>query len=176
MQIARTVAEAHLYMDIAGCEPERSHKLKADGDVLITVYQAICNGNARTFMFRVLEGEIEAEGGGVVFGREEHSTLLDPAQFLLQASAIARTVPASPAGLDDEKRREATRRMLRAAACLDEALKYIPEGEDDMPRTAFHTIVGARMHKANPDRFSWGRIGIVRQSYRNTAERHRAGS
>lgn len=173
MVVARTVAEAHLFMDIAGCDPERSHKLMADGDVLITVYQTICNGNARTFEFRVLEGEIGAEDGGVVFGRAEASQLLDPAQFLLQASKIARTVPASPVGLDDEQRREANRRMQRAAACLEEVLKFIPEGRDDMPKTAFHTIVGARMHRANPDRFSRGRVTAVLNSYRETAAGHR---
>jgi hypothetical protein len=101
----------------------------------------------------------------VVFGGDEPSELLDPGQWLAYADDRARRVPADRSALDGEQRRAVDHALASAVAALDEVLKFIPDGADSVPETAFFTVYGQTVHAREPGRFNAARLKAVRDSY-----------
>jgi len=164
--IARTVAEAHLFMDIAGAAPgKRGHQLKAAGDTLVSVYHCETDRGVRAFEFVVEATEID----GGAFGGEAPSRLLGPAQFLLESDRLTREVPGSPDGLDSTQRAAAQRRLNRAALCLDEVLKFFTDGKGRLSLGDMRTVTGGHLYRREPGRFDRARVEVVAQTYRKLA-------
>lgn len=163
----RSVAENHLYLDIAGCEPgRRGHRLETHQGELVSVYTCRCNGSERTFYFQVNDDPLAEEPGP--------SRILGPGQFLLHAERLARGIPASPDGLDASQLAEGHRRIQTAATCLRDVLAFIPPDEDCVPASAFRSIAGKEAYLAEAGRFRRFRIEAVARAYERIAGTYRA--
>jgi len=163
----RSVAEAHLFLDLAGADPNgRDHRLEADGDDLIAVYEVRVKGSPRTYRFHSPENPL-AKG----FGGAEPSEIIDAGQFLMHADRLAKSVSAEPA---PEYRATAAARLERAAAALDEVMKFIPDGEDRVPADALWNPMSKVVYASEPGRFRRARLEAVAETYRGIAAQFRS--
>jgi hypothetical protein len=178
LPLARTNAEAHLYMDLHPCEcgeirfPRTSSVVTTpDGD-LASRYTGTCpkDGAQREFVFR-LPQQIMMPGrdGEVRYGGPEPSELIDPGEWLSVADAYARSVPADTAVLEADGLATARSMVKHAAAAVDEVLKFIPADTDRVPETAFVTDRGRAAYAKEPGRFRRARLEAVRDTYRSIA-------
>jgi hypothetical protein len=171
--LARTNAEAHLYMDLqpcpgcgrGGCE-YRSSVVSVDGD-LASRYTGTCPrcGTQRVYVFRLPDRILPPPAGGVRFGGPDPSRLLDPGVWLSYADDRARRVPADRAGLGDQERRARRFALASALAAVEETLKFIPPGADEVPLSAFTSPEGRAVRDREPGRFTRARLEAVRDSY-----------
>lgn len=162
---ARTTAEAHLYMDLRGCEPGgRAHALVAHGDDLISTYKCRCDGQPREFAFRVAEPDPIGFGPGT-------SAIIGPGEFVAHADRLASSTPADPRQVPKEAHATARRRLELAAACLEQALRFAPTDADAVPATAFRTDTDRAIRDREPGRFSRARLEAVVRMYRELAAR-----
>jgi hypothetical protein len=129
--LARTSAEAHLYLELHGCDcgertfaPESAVVVLEDGD-LGTRYTYTCPrcGKAHEVTFR-LPADPTPPGPGFTYGGAEPSELLDAGEWLAVADAYASQAPADLDGLSPEETRHARALLTRAAAAMDEVLKF----------------------------------------------------
>jgi len=176
--LARTSAEAHLYMDLHPCpcgeaDFPRQHAVVAAGDDLASRYTGACPrcGAAREFLFRLPEQVLVPRAGEVVYGGPEPSELFDPGEWLRIADAYATRVPASLAGLPAGRADRARRDLACAAAAVDEAMKFIPEGADAVPSSAFASERGSAVYATEPGRFRRSRLHAVADAYRSLLAR-----
>jgi hypothetical protein len=166
--VARSVAEAHLYLDLEGCDrAARRHRLVAQGDGLASVYECTCGGQPRTFTFRIDAPE-PAEG---LYGDAQPSSLIGPGAWLEHADRLARSVPASPDGLSDADRAAARLRVTEAAECVAEVLKFVPAGAEGVPEGAFRTDAERAVLQREPGRFRAQRLEAVLHAYRKLTAR-----
>jgi hypothetical protein len=166
MLVARSVAEAHLYLDLRGASrSDRPSRLELRGDDLVTVYEADCEGVRRRFEFLIPNPE--ARSG--TYGDGEPSTVIGPGEFLAWSDHVARTVPADPAGLGTADRAEARRRLEVAADCVEEVVKFIPADADTVPADAFRSAFDQSVRELEPGRFSRDRLTAIAQTYRRLA-------
>ncbi|MBW1881083.1 MAG: hypothetical protein JRJ84_22245 [Deltaproteobacteria bacterium] len=163
----RSVAEAHMFLDLIGCDRrERHHRLEDWDDTLISVYVCMLDGEPRTFWFESPENPL-IEG----FGGDEPSQIIDPGQFILRADRLSKSVPSNPGDLDPSAHSVAAQRLDEAADCIDEVIKFIPEGEHQVPQEAFFTPIGKVSYMEEPGRFRRARLEAVGQTYREIAAR-----
>lgn len=164
----RSVAEAHLFLDLVGCDrTERHHRLEDWDDKLIAAYACILDGEPRTFWFESPENPL-IEG----FGGPEPSQIIDPGQFLLHADRLSKSIPsADPSDLDPSVHALAAQRLDEAADAVEEVIKFIPEGEHQVPEDAFFTPLGKVTYLQEPGRFRRARLEAVAQTYRSIARR-----
>jgi hypothetical protein len=166
--LARTSAEARLFMDFTPCEAcghlgfSGVHATALIDGAVHSTYTGRCPncGTERRFVFRVpedlrLPGEHEIE-----FGGETPSELLDPADWLTIADLASRRAPAPDA--DD---------LRLAAAAVDEVIKFVPPGADAVPGEAFRSDAGRAKYARDPGRFRRRRLEAVAEAYRQSAER-----
>jgi hypothetical protein len=178
LPLARTNAEAHLYMDLHPCAcgeirfPRGSSVVTTpDGD-LASRYTGSCprDGAEREFMFRLPQQiMMPPRDGSVRYGGVEPSELIDPGEWLSVADACARSVPADTAALAADGLAQAREQLKRAAAAIDEVLKFIPAGEDRVPEPAFVTDRGRAAFAREPGRFRRPRLEAVRDTYLSIA-------
>lgn len=147
---ARSIAEAHLYMDLEPCPScgfrgfRGEQQLVLVGDEMCSQYAGPCErcGQQRQFTFVVKENSALFVELPTVFGGDEPSRLIDPGQWVLVADqALA----------SDRPRQEA---LELAAAATEEALKFVPAEADEVPAEAFTSDDGRALHRRNPERFS----------------------
>ncbi|GAA2593585.1 hypothetical protein GCM10010399_25250 [Dactylosporangium fulvum] len=179
LRLARTSAEAHLYMELHPCdacgeqqfEPADS-VIEVDGD-LASRYAGPCPGcgAAREFVFRLPQQIIMPSDDDPRFGDNRPSELLDAAEWLWVADVIASGVPPDQAGLTGEERRLARIDLLTAASALSEVLKFAPEGADAVPADAVWSSRGSEIYTVEPGRFRRARLEVVRQTYLDLASR-----
>jgi hypothetical protein len=177
--VARTSAEAHLYLDLHPCScgearftRDSAVVVTDDGD-LASRYTGECPrcGTHREFLFRLPEEILMPSGDDFRFGGPDPSQLLDPGEWRMVAEEYASATPADIASLPVGQRRQARATLSRAAAALDEVLKFVPEGADEVPVTAFTTERGRAAHAREPGRFGRARLVAVRDTYRELAGR-----
>ncbi|TDD61773.1 hypothetical protein E1263_06160 [Kribbella antibiotica] len=164
LPVARTHDEAILWLNrqpCAGCSTttenwEHGLTQSADGELLIA-YDTTCAGcrQDREYFFELPERETRLGA----FGGPEPSELLDAGQWLGLADELASRVP-----VDDQAAR--TERLKLAAAAVDEVLKFVPVGEDDVPDLAFWTEEGRQVRDQQPGRFRRLRLEVVLATYR----------
>ena len=159
--LARTPAEAHVYMDLHPCACgssvfERMSSVVADGDDLHSVYRGTCEGcgKAREVRFRLPEQPIFT-GGALRFGDEQPSELLDPGEWLALADAHATREPATRGDVQI------------AAAAIEEILKFGPADAEHIPEAAFTSERGRTVRAAEPGRFRRARLEAVLAAYRS---------
>jgi hypothetical protein len=167
LRLARTNAEAHLFMDLRPCACgesrfERNSSVAVIEGVLASRYTGRCAGCGldRLFEFLVPEEIQPLPQTGVRFGGPEPSQLLDPGEWLRVAAACAGHVPAGAPRDDDARYALAT-----AVAAIEEVIKFVPAGADEVPETAFRTQMGREVWEREPGRFRAVRLEAVRSAY-----------
>ncbi|MFC6022191.1 hypothetical protein ACFP2T_39295 [Plantactinospora solaniradicis] len=179
LRLARTSAEAHLYMELHPCEscgqtgfdPVGS-VVEADGD-LARRYTGDCLscGAPREFTFRVPD-EIPPAGDDVPrFGDDRPSELLDAGEWLWLADILASGTPPDPARLDARQRRQTRMDLLTAASALSEVLKFVPTGAEAVPTKTLWSSRGRAVHRAEPNRFRRIHLEATRDTCRGIAAR-----
>lgn len=161
MKIARSSLECRLFieLDVCACGQtpgELAHRLVSRDDRLVALYQGSCAGCKRSLEYAFpLADEIVAADK---FGGHEPSQLIDAGQFLRESDrAVHRAAEtAAPQNLYW---------LGRAIACLDEVLKWIPDGAEQPPSSAFFTEDGLRFSRQEPGRFRRSRLLAVRAAY-----------
>jgi hypothetical protein len=177
LKLARTNAEAHLFMDLRPCAcgdrrfARTSTVVTIDGE-LASRYTGTCArcGTPRTFEFRLPPEILHPPADGVVYGGPEPSELLDPGEWLSIADDYARSVPLG-SKLDGDALRSARHRLAAAVAALDEVRKFAPPGTNEVPASAFTTPFGRATWDKEPGRFRLARLEAVRQAYVDAAGR-----
>ncbi|MFC6896401.1 hypothetical protein ACFQGX_13320 [Nonomuraea dietziae] len=129
-------------------------------------YAGACEdcGDAREFLFGLPQKPVMPVGYPT-FGGQEPSELIDAGEWLWVADLSAGNVPTG-----DSK--EAHRTLSVAAAAVEEVVKFIPPGEEEVPDDGFWSERGRQMRTAEPGRFQLDRLLIVRDTYRDLAARH----
>ena len=169
MKLARTSAEAHLYIaqQPCGCGGRGFAGAGLDsavieaGDDLASRYTGRCAacGVTRRFEFRLPDRPLVPPRPGLQFGGAEPSQLLDPGEWMAIADDHSRRVPAhGGAGQGQHD-------LAVAAAAIDEILKFIPPGGDACPAAAFTSARGRAGYDAEPGRFRRARLEAVRGAY-----------
>ena len=163
--LARTPAEATLYMDIKACPACGGVGFSGTSVVMLQdgqVYErhtGTCEecGSPREFVFR-MPPEPELRLGAADFGGPGPSELLDPGEWMTVADVYAgREGGASKEDLE------------YAAAAAEEALKFVPPGSDEIPRHAFHSPVGRDAYARMPARYTRGRLTAIVTALREAA-------
>lgn len=146
---------------------DRNSTLVEHGRGVISVYEGACEncGAVRRFEIRLPDEQPPAGGGGVIYGGDEPSTIIDPGQFLQVADDHAAQAPRSLDGLDERQQRWARRDVQVALACVAEVVKFIPAGEDRVPETAFTSAEGRAVYEREPERLSRARLDSARDAY-----------
>jgi hypothetical protein len=179
LKLARTSAEAHVYMELRPCEvcgetefDPASSLLTREGD-LASRYEGSCPhcGTERTFLFRIPPEPVLSGQDEPGFGGEEPSELIDAGEWMWLADLIASSVPAEPDGLDDNLRQTVGSDLRTAAAAVSEVMKFLPPDGDAVPLDGFWTDRGRAVYGEQPGRFGRGRLEIVRRTYRDLADR-----
>ncbi|MFB9239384.1 hypothetical protein ACFFWC_28275 [Plantactinospora siamensis] len=180
--LARTSAEAHLFMDLHPCEcgaagfARGSSVVALDDGDLASRYAGACAGcgREREFLFR-LPAQVTAPAADGRFGfsgdRDGPSELLDPGEWLWVADAYAGQAPADPAGVPADQRPRARAVLQRAAAALDEALKFVPAEADEVPAAAVTSERGRAAVAGQPGRLRRSRLVALRDAYTELADR-----
>jgi hypothetical protein len=166
--VARTRDEALVYLDLNPCEEcgsveteWESGLVDVDGELSVC-YDGTCEGCGarREFLFGVPERET-VPSGYPTFGGPEPSEILDAGEWLWVADLTAGNVPRDP--------EEARRTLAIAVAAVEEVVKFIPPGEEEVPDDAFWSDRGLEMRDAEPGRFRLERLLVVRDTYRGLA-------
>lgn len=167
---ARTVAEAHLYMDLRGAEPgARGQRLVQAGNELVSVYEARCHDDPAPTRFAFLVEDVTAPPWQ--YGGAAPSKIIAPDEFMVWADLLSKKVPASAEGLDPEQRRRHKLMLESAASCLLEAAKFIPPGAERVPEGAMALRDRWEKLQITPGRFDRPRLEIVAKTYRDIAAR-----
>ncbi|MFC3988611.1 hypothetical protein [Actinoplanes siamensis] len=150
LPVARTRDEAHLYMDLHGCpecggvDVSWAEALVDRSGVLARRYHGSCRacGRSREFVFALPDRPTPPRAGEHVTFGSDTSRLFDAGQWVEIADMLTLA-----AGLSDPD----SARI--AAACLDEALKFCPEGAAELPDEAFWSPAGLAFRARSPERF-----------------------
>jgi uncharacterized protein YjbI with pentapeptide repeats len=168
---ARSLAEAKLFVAEQPCpkcgargfaEPSR---LVERGGALAVACEGYC---PRCGALRVFElGLAEARVPPNAWGNADASTLIDAGEWMALADRWAEGVPVTPA--DAPARARARADLARAIAALGEVVKFIPDGADAPPKSAFFTSPGREVYLADPRRFARARVVVVVEAWRDLA-------
>lgn len=136
--------------------------VSVDG-VLALRYAGVCQGcgETREHLFSLPAREVMPEGWPT-FGGPEPSELIDAGEWMWISDLTASNVPA-----EEEDARAA---LSMAEKAVEEVLKFIPDGEDDVPLRAFWSERGQQVRDAEPGRFRRERLEVVRDTYRELAD------
>ena len=169
--LARSNEEAHLYLDLNPCEcggedAARDSAVSLDGDQWIVRYTCVCArcARSRNVAFRQPESPARPAAGGWSAG-DEPSELLDAGEWLW-VSDLFGGAPADLAGFAAEEAAQAREDLAAAGGALDEVVKFLPGGADEVPASAFWTERGRQVWQAEPGRFRRERLAAVRDRYR----------
>jgi hypothetical protein len=149
-----------MYMDQRPCtcgdiEFDRQSAVMTDGGVLCSRYFGKCRscGTMREFIFQ-LPATQRPITNQLEYGGSDPSRLLDAGEWLAISEYYARLEPSTPDDID----------VARAA--LEEVMKFMPDGVDVMPDTAFWTERGREVREREPGRFRRARLAAILDVYR----------
>ena len=170
--VARSRDEAHLYLDLHPCDECGSIDTAWDSALVVldgeltNRYAGTCAGcgTGRRFWFGLPERET-MPAGYPTFGGAEPSQLLDAGQWRWVADLTSGELPADDPG-------EARRSLAIAVAAVEEVVKFIPPGGNDVPQRAFWSEQGRQAYDAEPSRFTLDRLLADRTAYRERAGSH----
>ena len=168
--LARSNEEVHLFLDLNPCDcggedAARDSAVSLDGDRWLVRYTCICArcGRQREVVFRQPASPARPAVGGWSVG-DEPSQLLDAGEWLWVSDMFA-GAPAEVDGLDREEAARAREDLAAAGGALDEVVKFLPAGADEVPDSAFWTERGRQVWQAEPGRFRRERLAAVRDRY-----------
>jgi hypothetical protein len=175
--LARTVAEAHLYMELNPCEVCGEQRFEPTAAVILvdgelcSRYTGECPqcGTIREFTFRLPDETPIPNEAEPSFGSGQPSELLDAGEWLWVADQIARRVPAEPDGMSADERWQAGLDVRTAAAAIAEARRFVPAGADAVPAGSLRSARGREVYAAEPGRFDVERLELVERVYRELA-------
>lgn len=175
MLLARSVPEARIYMAIVPCACsfrgfDAPSRLVAEGEGLAVEASGYCPSCGAERRFRIALGDERVPPGEL--GNAAASVLIDAGQWLAIADDRSARVPANLDGLDPDRKRRARADLGEAIAALREVLKFIPVGEDTVPRSAFFTAEGKRVALADPRRLSRIRLEAVFEAWTSLAAQY----
>ncbi len=172
LPLARTNAEAHIYMDLHPCECgngdfERNSSVVEYGDDLASRYAGPCSGcgKPREFMFAIPQEISLPQPGIVAFGHGGQSELLDPGEWMFVADRYASVAPAKTTP-GSEEARVARQQVATAEAAMNEVIAFVPAGADMVPFEAMRSERGRAIYDEQPGRFYQDRLEVVRDTYR----------
>lgn len=156
--IARTPAEAALYLELSPCPDCGStrtdwHDQQLDDVLSCTGVCAGC-GAFREYLFSPPRHPYDDE-----FGGPEPSELIDAGQWLALADRIAGQVAAG------DRSEQARAAMAVARQAVAEVVKFVPPAADAVPDEAFWTAAGRAERALDPGRFRLERLLVIRDSY-----------
>ncbi|WP_214407013.1 hypothetical protein [Pseudonocardia lacus] len=176
---ARTIVEAHLYLDLLRAdgrlgdddpgdpggwtiltEGPRSWTLHADG----------AGGRFHPFTIEIRYADLaEARRTGARFG-PGRSTLIDAGEWLEMAEAyVEQAVEAEMAAVGARGDRELPEQALLAwrfaVDVAAEVLRFLPDAADELPDSAFWTERGRATRRADPDLFTRAALTHRLQTY-----------
>ncbi|GAB2575396.1 hypothetical protein Aab01nite_14430 [Paractinoplanes abujensis] len=168
--LARSAAEAHLFMDLHPCEVCGTEQFERACTVVVVDgepcgrYAGVCPecGHPREFTFRLPEEEVVSSRSEPSFGGERPSELLDAGEWLWVADFIA-------AGAAAVERQRARDDLLTAAAAVAEARKFVPYGGDAVSPETLRSPTGRAVYAAEPGRFDRQRLELFENSLRDRA-------
>jgi hypothetical protein len=175
-RLARSVEEAYLYLDLHPCpcggdDARRDSAVRVVDEQWTTRYTCVCAacGAARAVDFREPGTPVRPPAGGWA-ADPTPSELVDAGQWLWVSDTFG-SVPADPDGLTAEQVGQARQDLALAAAALDEVLKFVPDGLDEVPGAGFWTEQGEQLWGAQRHRFTRQSLEHTRDSYRALAAR-----
>lgn len=179
LRFARSGAEADLFVQMHPCacgesefEPVIGFGEDPGGWLLRYSGRCVTCGSDRMFMFRqrpsaaLLDAHTWANG-------DMPSRLLDAGEWLWVAEAIVADYPVENGLLvahDSEQLRDDLR---MAAAAVDEVMKFVPDGANVVPDSAFWSDRGRNVRESDPGRFSRYRLEAIRAAYLSAAAQER---
>jgi hypothetical protein len=173
---ARSALEASIAIFLEPCPACGAHGLNAapetvveDGEPFLR-FAGPCPTCAtpREYLFPRSD-EVVVDGRQI--GGDGPSRLLDAGQWVRYALFLADGTPEEPDGLSAEDRADARLDLLLAADALAEALKFLPPGAEDLPRSAVWTEDGLAVFAEAPSRFGRTWLTHTMESYRRWAGR-----
>jgi hypothetical protein len=166
MNKARSPLECRLFIELHPCRcggaiGDITHRLVTRDDILCACYAGRCThcGEQLEYVF-VLDAEIVAP---TAIGGTNPSTIIDAGQYMATSERAARQVRV---GGSTDPKGSAKAFLVRAIACLDEVVKWMPIGTDQVPVSAFFTIEGLRLYMEDPGRFRRVPLLAVLAAYR----------
>jgi hypothetical protein len=167
--LARTLVEAYLYLDLAGGSREATTEEVDDG-------WRVRLGEAEVFVPR--ESEAWAREQDLTFGAGL-SELIDPGQWVMVAATYARRAMEGAlyfaADPSDARRFDEIAASWRLAAeAVAEALKFFPDGADELEPEDFWTEAGRSLRETEPARLTRAKLEQDLAFYRQSlADFHR---
>lgn len=170
MLTARSIEEAHIYLDLHVCEAcgeprfEPQHWLEDRDGQFVAVYEGACPacGAPRRTEFALPEEQVPPPA----IGDERPSVIIDPGEFFWISDRAASKVPGDVSRLSDRELIEARVRMQSAVAALEEVIKFLPPDAERVPAAAFVSEAGVALNTAQPNRFERDALENRLSSYR----------
>ncbi len=173
---AHSLAEAYLYVMAASCPACKKGPLEVENnrtantkDELASVHLETscksCNA-ARTFSFELpsVPPTSNTAEPPEINSSNDPSTILDIAQWVMLFRMI------TEAASRESNKVQARYLGLEAALCLEEAMKFFEDEENDLPpASAFFTEDSRRRLRENPDQFSKQRLVNLRAKLPTTS-------
>lgn len=159
---ARSAEEADLYVDLeceAMNEVVKSRKRRKGERRRQTfwIYEARCE-SGKLVEFEFEEGGLPSPKPGlrrvVEFGGAQPSLLIDAGEWMKLSDRWAQAAPRSLAGLSERARRSAIADIQRALAALDEVMKFIPRGGDQVSSASLLSERGKAYFNKDVRRFT----------------------
>lgn len=172
----RTIAEKRDYVRIQPCKSCGADGLEATGGGLFqgedgawfTKDSATCKqcGTSAEFTFYMGDDPLPPGGIGVRFAGDTPSAIIDAGQFLELSDVYSRMAPGSIEGLPGRERQRGIAAMSAAIVYLEEALKFIPAGGDEVPGVALFSRASAQLLDKLPGQFRRARLEARLGAYR----------
>jgi hypothetical protein len=178
LRLARTNEEAHAYMRINACPACGEHRFEPTSSVIMlegdlaSRYQGRCPrcDTEREFLFRIPEEILFPLGDRVRYGDDRPSELIDAGGWMWLSDHISAPIPAEPAKLPTDMWESCRYDLTAAVAAVEEALKFVPAGADQVPLDALWTDVGRQVYQRRPGRFLRGVLTAVRDAYQELVD------
>ncbi|GAB3813888.1 hypothetical protein [Micromonospora zhanjiangensis] len=174
LPVVRSRDEAHLYMDLHPCDRcggvdiTWDSALTDDEDAPARRYHGVCQScrAPREFVFRLPERPaLPGPDDVFFFGGPEPSQLLDAGEWSLVATMGIRDGSAPPSG-SPERETERKQAFALGVAAFAEMLKFLPEGTDEVPDSAFWTPHGRAERERYPAQFTRERLEARLEGFR----------
>lgn len=180
--LARTFTEAGLYLTYQPCRVCGLASLDVGGFTFETVggYEldvidttCVNCGDQDEHQVRLPLHQVESTGGHLRFGGPEPSELFDPGDWLLLSGAVLAEVPED--GLDRlsaDQRSHYRKQVDAAISAVEEALKFLEDGEAAIPSDSFWSDAGYELYLKQPELFRRDRLLEHLRHHQNLLRRY----
>ncbi|MGW1004938.1 hypothetical protein [Streptomyces sp. NPDC002520] len=162
MLTARSMQEAHLYMDLHACvcgadSFERAHRLEQRDGVMVAVFEGVCGqcGRPRAFDFRMTD---DLPPAPPAFGGPEPSHIIDPGEFMWVSDEVGTDAGIRLLNTPPAEHGRYRAAVVYAFAALEEVAKFLPDDADRIPEELFTSDRGRETYRKNPSRFERTRL------------------